>query len=217
MKKAVVFDLDGTLINSLPDISAAMNRALKLQGLPTHPEDAYKAFTGDGARNLTLRALGPDKEHLAEQVLKDYSDYYAQHSRVNTAPYPGMAEVMERLAAKGMQVCVLSNKDDADTQEVVTHYFPRVPFAIIRGRREGIPLKPDPTALLDMARQLNLAPRAFWYVGDTQTDMRCAANAGMERVAVLWGFQSKEQLANQQPEHYAADSQQLLHILLGRQ
>lgn len=217
MKKAVVFDLDGTLINSLPDIAAAMNRALKLQGLPPHPTEAYKRFTGDGARNLSLRALGEKHQHLADRVLQEYGAYYALNSRVSSGPYPGVPEALETLTASGMQVCVLSNKDDGDTLEVVSHYFPQVRFAAVRGRRDGIPLKPDPTALLQVVSGLGLTAADFWYVGDTQTDMRCGANAGMERVAVLWGFQSREELTRQQPEHFAEDAKQLLDILLERQ
>ncbi len=215
MKKAVVFDLDGTLINSLPDISAAMNGALKLHNRPEHPEDAYKRFTGDGARNLTLRALGKEHEALADSVLREYSAYYAEHSRVNSGPYPGIHAALKKLVNAGMQVCVLSNKDDGDTQEVVRHFFPDVPFAVIRGRRDGVPLKPDPMALLEMAAELGLQPADFWYVGDTQTDMRCGGNAGMTRIAVLWGFQTRKDLEKQQPEHFAHDADEMLRIMLG--
>ena len=214
MKKAVIFDLDGTLIHSLPDIAAAMNRALARHGLPTHPEEAYRRFTGDGARNLTLRALGNGHAHMVDAVLKEYRMDYAQNSRVESGPYPGIEQALRTLVSQGMQVCVLSNKDDGDTLEVITHYFPNIAFAAVRGRRDGVPLKPDPSALLDVVQELGLEPGDCWYVGDTQTDMRCGANAGMERVAVLWGFQSREDLAEMHPEHYAEDAQQLLSILL---
>lgn len=211
-RKAVVFDLDGTLINSLPDISSAMNKALAAFDLPTHDQSAYRLFTGDGARNLTLRALGERREMLG-QVLAAYAREYGKNSRVNTAPYAGVAQMLETLSNKGLLLCVLSNKDDQDTQQVVAHYFPGQPFALVRGRREGVPLKPDPSALLQMAAQLNLLPRDFWYVGDTKTDMLCAAGAGMESIAVTWGYQTREEIAGGNPAHYAGTTGELTALL----
>lgn len=212
-KKAVVFDLDGTLINSLPDIAAAMNKALTAHGLPTHEERAYRLFTGDGAMNLTLRALG-NRHDMAEQILAAYAGEYGANSHVNTAPYPGIAELLGSLVGKGLRLCVLSNKDEKDVQQVIAHYFPGNVFDIVRGRQEGVPLKPDPTALLKIAAQLCLAPQDFWYVGDTWTDMLCAANAGMESIAVIWGFQTREEIAGGAPAHYADSTGELLKILL---
>lgn len=211
-KKAVVFDLDGTLINSLPDISSAMNRVLAEYKLPTHDERAYRLFTGDGARNLTLRALGERREMLP-QVLAAYAREYGENSRVNTAPYAGITQMLAALSGKGLLLCILSNKDEPDTQQVVAHYFPGQPFALVRGRREGVPLKPDPTALLQMAAQLKLPPEDFWYVGDTKTDMLCAAGAGMESIAVAWGYQTREEIAGGKPAHYAGTAGELTSLL----
>ena len=212
-KKAVVFDLDGTLINSLPDIASAMNKALAAHGLPTHEERAYRLFTGDGAMNLTLRALG-NRHDMAEQILAAYAGEYGANSRINTAPYPGIAELLGLLSAKGLRLCVLSNKDERDAQQVIAYYFTGQIFDIVRGRREGMPLKPDPTALLQITEQLNLSPQNFWYVGDTWTDMLCAANAGMESIAVTWGFQTREEIAVGNPAHYADSTEELLKLLL---
>lgn len=214
MRKAVVFDLDGTLINSLPDIANAMNKVLKAYGLPTHPERAYRLFTGDGARNLTIRALG-DRQDMLETVLKAYSQEYGQNSRVASAPYPGLAELIDRLNVAGMRVCVLSNKDDADSQEVVRHYFPSQAFALIRGRLDGVPIKPDPTALLMIVEHLGLEIADFWYVGDTQTDMRTALNAGMDSIAVTWGFQTRDEIAPGRPGRYVDSAEALGAVLLG--
>jgi phosphoglycolate phosphatase len=212
-KKAVVFDLDGTLINSLPDIAAAMNKVLAAHGLPTHEERAYRLFTGDGAMNLTLRSLG-NRLDMAGQILAAYAGEYGANSRVSTAPYPGIAELLGSLVGKGLSLCVLSNKDEKDVQQVIAHYFPNCNFDIVRGRLDGVPLKPDPTALLNIVAQLCLTPRDFWYVGDTGTDMLCAANAGMESIAVTWGFQTREEIAGSNPAHYADSAGELLKILL---
>ena len=211
-RKAVVFDLDGTLINSLSDISSAMNRVLAAFRLPVHEESAYRLFTGDGARNLTLRALGERREMLP-QVLTAYAREYGKNSRVNTAPYAGIAQMLATLSGKGLLLCVLSNKDELDTQQVVSHYFPGQTFALVRGRRDGVPLKPDPAALLQMASQLKLTPEDFWYVGDTKTDMLCAAGAGMESIAVAWGYQTKEEIAGGKPAHYAGTPGELTALL----
>ncbi len=211
-KKAVVFDLDGTLINSLPDIAAAMNKVLAANGLPVHEERAYCLFTGDGAMNLTLRALG-DRGDMAEKILSEYALEYGANSRVNTAPYPGITKLLHLLCEKGLRLCVLSNKDEQDAQQVIAHYFSGQAFDIVRGRREGVPLKPDPTALLQIAGQLHLSPKDFWYVGDTQTDMLCAKNAGMESIAVTWGFQTRDEIAGANPAHYAHSTEELLELL----
>ncbi|MHC1786322.1 MAG: HAD family hydrolase [Christensenellales bacterium] len=212
-KKAVVFDLDGTLLNTLPDIAAAMNKALREQGLPAHEERAYRLFTGEGAATLTRRALGPHPEKQ-DAVLAAYAREYAANSRVHTAPYPGVPGMLSVLHEAGLRLCVLSNKDDQDAKNVVSFYFPGQVFAAVRGRVDGVPLKPDPTALLDMIRSLGLAPSDIWYVGDTGTDMRCARNAGAQSIAVTWGFQTREEIAPAGPLHYADTAEALQTLLL---
>lgn len=214
MKKAVIFDLDGTLLNTLPDIAAAMNRALAKVGLPEHLEEAYKLFTGDGARNLTLRALGT-RADLLDDVYAFYSEDYARNSRVHTAPYPGIADMLKALRAAGMKLCVLSNKGDSDVRQVIAHYFGDIPFAHVQGVREGGPVKPDPRGPLEVAEALGLPKEAFWYVGDTLTDMRCARNAGIESIAVTWGFQTREMIAEAAPDYWADSSQALTFLLSG--
>lgn len=214
MKKAVIFDLDGTLINSLPDISRAMNKALHHYGLPVHEERAYRLFTGDGVLNLTRRVLG-DRQDMLEPVKAFYSEEYAQTSRVHSAPYPGILGLLRALSEGGLKVCVLSNKDDADAQEVVRYYFPDQPFAVIRGRVEGVPIKPDPAAALSILKELGLKQADCWYVGDTRTDMLTAKNAGLESVAVLWGFQTKDEIAPGEPKCYVHTAEELQALLLG--
>jgi len=215
MKKAVIFDLDGTLLNTLPDIAAAMNRALAHHGLPTHPERAYRLFTGNGARILTQRALGEGRTaDMEEQVYHRYAEDYAANSLVDTAPYPDIPQMLRALTEHGIPVCVFSNKDDTDVQPVVRHFFADQQLAVVRGARPGVALKPDPAAPLAIAASLGLTPADFMYVGDTQTDMRCAKNAGMDSVAVTWGFQTREEIAPGQPGQYADSAEELLAILL---
>ena len=214
MKRAVIFDLDGTLLNTLTDIAAAMNKALVSAGLPAHPEEAYKLFTGDGAKNLTLRALG-DRTDLFDQVYAFYNEEYGKNSRVHTAPYPGIVDMLKELEAAGIKLCVLSNKGDRDVQQVLAHYFGEISFACARGVREGGPVKPDPRGPLEIARTLGLSKDAIWYVGDTVTDMRCARNAGMESIAVTWGFQTREMIEEVGADHWADSSHMLTFLLKG--
>lgn len=211
MKKAVIFDLDGTLINSLPDISAAMNRSLEKAGLPGYPEDAYKYKVGDGVIKLAQRSVGDHTECL-NQVLEDYKVDYAQNCRVNTYAYPGIAEMLKALIQKGFQVCVLTNKDQADAESVLAHYFPDIGFAVIQGRVPDLALKPAPDGALKIAERLHLTPANFWYVGDTSMDMNCGNAACMETVGVLWGFRPREELVASGAKHLIAAPQELLRL-----
>lgn len=212
--RAVLFDLDGTLTDTLADIAAAMNRALGLHGLPPFPVDDYRYLVGDGAKKLAERAVR-GRVDLQQAVLRDYQAYYETHNLVATRPYDGVPELLQALDSRGMRLCVLSNKPDADTRRVVRHFFPDVPFADVRGQREGVPVKPDPTAALDVARQLDIAPEAFLYLGDTAVDMRCARAAGMRPVGVLWGFRTAEELTASGAERLIQHPMALLdHLIL---
>jgi len=193
MIRAVLFDLDGTLTNTLQDIADAMNRALRLHGLEEYPVDAYRYLVGNGAVKLSQRVVR-DRQELAEPVRRTYQEYYEQHAMDSTAPYEGIPELLQALQARGVKMCVLSNKPDADTRSVVQHYFPQITFAHVQGQLPGVPVKPDPTAALEIARELGVAPEEFLYLGDTDVDMRCAVNAGMQPVGVLWGFREAQEL-----------------------
>lgn len=212
MKKGVVFDLDGTLINSLPDISAAMNRALARFGLPEHEENTYKYKVGDGVLRLAERAVG-GRTDMLEDVLRAYQADYAVNCRVSSYAYQGVADMIQGLIDRGLQVCVLSNKDQTDTESVIRYYFPDIRFSVIRGRVEGVPLKPDPTGALLVAAELGLRPEECWYVGDTSMDMACGNAAGMETVGVLWGFRPREELVAGGAKHLIAVPQELLELV----
>lgn len=212
MKKAVIFDLDGTLINSLPDIAAAMNRTLARFGLPEHPEADYKYKVGNGAVKLAERSVGEHTEYL-EQVLAAYRADYAQNSRVNTTAYRGVIEMLTAIEQMGVRVCVLSNKDQSDVENVMRYYFPSVRFSVILGRAEGVALKPDPAGALRIAGELELKPEEIWFVGDTGTDMQCGAAAGMDTIGVLWGFRPREELIASGARELAADPQELTDLI----
>ena len=210
--KAAVFDLDGTLTNTLNDIATAMNRSLRLHGLPEFSVDEYRYLVGDGAKMLAQRAVR-DRQEMAESVRREYQAYYQEHTLDTTRPYPGIPELLQALTERGIQVCVLSNKPHADTCGVVRHFFPEIPFAQIRGQVEGVPVKPDPTGALLIARTLGLKPEAFVYLGDTNVDMRTAVNAGMHPVGVTWGFRPAEELAQAGAEHLIGNPLDLLQFV----
>ena len=193
MYKAVLFDLDGTLTDTLRDIADAMNHALSLHGLPEFAVEEYKYLVGNGAKKLAERAVR-DRLDLQMAVLRDYQAYYETHNLVTTQPYEGIPELLSALADRGLKLCVLSNKPHADTCHVVSHFFPQIPFAVVRGQMEGVPVKPDPTGALAVAREIQAAPESFLYLGDTSVDMTCARNAGMHSVGVTWGFRTAEEL-----------------------
>ena len=141
MGRYVVFDLDGTLLDTVDDIAASMNAVLARFGLPQHPKEDYLRFTGNGARVLTQRALG-DQQELLDAIYPAYLAEYAIHSRELTRPYDGIPALLQNLLARGVQVIVYSNKDDSDTKAVVGHYFPDIPFLRVLGSRRDMPLKP---------------------------------------------------------------------------
>lgn len=191
--KAVLFDLDGTLTDTIDDIADAMNLALRTHGLPEHPTDAYKYMVGNGARKLAERAVG-NRQDCLEVVLDAYQKQYETHNAVKTHAYPGITELLKALNKRGLKICVLSNKPDADTQNVVRHYFPTIRFDAVQGQKESIPVKPDPAGAMMLARELRTDPSDFAYLGDTYVDMTCARNAGMHPFGVLWGFRTAQEL-----------------------
>lgn len=214
VKKAVLFDLDGTLINSLPDISACMNKALQMHGLPAHPIEAYCYFTGDGAINLTRRAVGPEHQDMAEAVFAAYRELYAVHCNDTSFLYPGIPDMLDGLRKAGLRLTVLSNKDDGDVASVIAHYFEGAPFEILRGRRPGVPIKPDGAPARAIAAEMGLRAEDFWYLGDTPTDFATSRNAGMDFIAAGWGFRPENELREAGATRVAATPRDAMNMML---
>lgn len=211
MYKAVLFDLDGTLTDTLADIAEAMNRALRLHDLPQWPVEAYRYLVGNGARVLAQRCVR-ERQELAEAVRQTYQAYYETHNLVRTRPYDGVPELLAALQARGMRLAVFSNKPDADTKAVVRHFFPDIAFDVVRGQVEGVPVKPDPAGALAVAAEMSIAPGEFLYLGDTSVDMQCALAAGMHPVGAVWGFRTAQELTDSGAEHLAQTPGDLLTI-----
>ena len=196
MLKAVIFDLDGTLLYTIKDITAALNRALAACGLPTHSVEAVQGFVGNGIRDAVRRAV---PEGTAEEVQEKgeslYQEDYREHCAESTVCYPGVRELAAGLDRAGIAQAVLSNKTEATARKVVASFFPDGPFAHVFGRVGDRPLKPDPAAAVPVLEALGCSPSEAAYVGDSGTDMVFARAVGMLPAAAPWGYRSREELA----------------------
>lgn len=210
MQGALIFDLDGTLVESLPGIAASLNRALALHGLPGHGEAAVRGFIGDGARMLVTRALAPGEAALhLESVMHCFAEDYAASWQHGTRPYDGITGLLAEL--RDVPLAVLSNKPHAFTVEIVAKLFPEITFAAVLGNREGLPHKPDPTGALEIAATLGIAPENCVIIGDSSMDLDTAHRAGMASIAVTWGYHDRERLHG--ADEIAQDVPQLAALL----
>lgn len=194
--KAVMFDLDGTLLDTLEDIADSMNSVLSHLGFRTHPVEAYKYFIGDGMEKLIERTLPESERSRANQdrILPLLKEQYEQRWRSKTEPYEGIFDLLRTLSKMGAKTTVFSNKPDEATRMAINHFFTDSPFEVVRGARNDTPRKPNPEGALIIADQMNIAPKDFLYAGDTSTDMQTAEAAGMFAVGVSWGFREEEEL-----------------------
>lgn len=195
LPRACIFDLDGTLVNSLRDIAEALNDCLGLLGLPVHPEDAYRYMVGEGVPTLCRRAIGGSHPHLVARLIELARPRYRVRPMTHTHPYPGIAALVERLHGGGVPLAVLSNKPDEITRAMVAAFFPRGEFREVHGYRAEALRKPDPTVALRIAAALECPAGDAWLIGDTPTDVETAQRAGMRCVAVTWGFRTRADLA----------------------
>ncbi len=194
--EAVLFDMDGTILDTLADIGESMNRVLTSFGFTSHPLDAYRYLVGEGSAVLVEKAL-PDtarKPDIIQKCLRAYQEDYGCHWREHTRLYPGIAELLDGLLDRNVRMAILSNKFHEFTWQCYEHFFKRWPIDPVLGIRDGIPRKPDPAAALEIAEYLGLSPSRILYVGDTAVDMKTAVSAGMFPVGVLWGFRTREEL-----------------------
>jgi len=194
--QAVLFDLDGTLLDTLADIACAANAGLRELGFPTHPVESYRRFVGDGAGSLALRIMpeGHQDDETVERCSQIIAAKYAKCWADNTKPYPGIPELLAELKARGVPMAVLSNKPHESTRTVIEGYFPDHYFQVVRGSLPSVPIKPNPAGALQIAKELDILPERFVYLGDTDTDMQTAVAAGMFPAGALWGFRTAEEL-----------------------
>lgn len=196
--RACLFDLDGTLVDSLDDIAAALNHGLAVCGFPLHPRERVRTFIGHGVTRLVARAVAPQvaPPELLEATLRYYADHVCDHGR----PYPGIVALVEALLADGCPLAVLTNKPHALALDVVAKLFRPEAFVTVWGDRAGAPKKPDPAGARALAEQLGVPPSACTLVGDSVVDVRTAKAAGMRAIAVTWGFEDREALVASHPD-----------------
>ena len=217
MYKTVIFDLDGTLLNTLDDLADAGNRLCAHQGWEQHPVDAYRYFVGNGIPKLIERLAPPEQRtpEILAAALDWFKADYGAHMRDKTAPYPGIKAMLQHLHAAGVQMAVFSNKADALAQAVVADYFDMSLFAVVRGQRPEVPTKPAPEGTKALLAFLKADPADTLYVGDSNVDMQTAGNADLDGCGVLWGFRTREELEQAGAVYLAADAEQLEQIVLG--
>jgi phosphoglycolate phosphatase len=194
--RAVLFDLDGTLLDSLEDIGRSANETLEELGFPSHPIESYRQFIGDGLPMLFRRALpaGVDAAAVIDHCVGGFRESYGRSWNVASRPYPGIPELLDGLVTRSLGMAVLSNKPHTFTVQCVNELLPRWPFRVVLGDREGFPRKPDPGEALRIATQLDVAPEQMVYLGDSSIDMTTAHRAGMIPIGVAWGFRSVDEL-----------------------
>lgn len=219
MKKAVLFDLDGTLADTIESIAKAGNRALEACGFPGQPLEAYKYFAGDGADTLVrrvLRAAGDQECSAYEKVFAKYQEFFKNGCTYHVKPFDGIPELLAALKEKGIKTGVVSNKPHLRTIDVVEGLFGKGSLDIVVGQKEGVPKKPDPSVVLAAADSLGVSPEECMYVGDTNVDMITGNAAGMYTVGVLWGFRDKEELEANHAHAIVKEPGQLLELLLAQ-
>ena len=201
MKKLIIFDLDGTLLNTIADLASATNHALAANGYPQHGTEEYRFFVGNGINKLFERAL-PDGEKTETNVLRirqSFIPYYDVHCVDLTRPYPGIPELLNTLQQKGIQIAVASNKYQRATGKLIPHFFPDIRFTAILGQREGIPRKPDPQIVHEIIKLAGVQPEDVLYVGDSNVDMQTALHAKVDGIGVTWGFRPRTELEEGHP------------------
>ena len=215
MKKLVIFDLDGTLLDTIADLAESANYALKQLDYPTHDVETIRTFVGNGINKLLERAL-PPHEQTEENVMRmrsHFVPYYDVHNADLSSPYPGIVHLLEDLQAKGIQIAVASNKYQAATVKLVKQYFPNIDFVEILGQREGINVKPDPTIVFDILKKAKVSCEKTLYVGDSGVDMQTAINAGVDAVGVTWGFRPRAELESFRPMGLIDKAKELLEFI----
>lgn len=215
MIKLVIFDLDGTLLNTIADLAKSTNYALAQNGFPTHEVEAYNFFVGNGINKLFERAL-PEGQKTTENVLKireTFLPYYDAHDSDESTLYPGIEELLVNLQKKGVKLAVASNKYHSATVRLIDHFFPNIEFVKVFGHRDGVNPKPDPTVVLDILKEANIDKAETLYVGDSGVDMQTAKNAGVASVGVTWGFRPRTELEVFQPNYIVDQATQILGLI----
>jgi phosphoglycolate phosphatase len=215
MTKLIIFDLDGTLIDSLADLAASVNHVLRMHGFPEHSLDEYRYFVGNGVIKLLERAL-PENSRGKELLLclfEEFIRYYTVHRADFTTPYPGIPALLEELKRRGKLLAVASNKNHFSVEAMTRLYFGHVPFDFVHGHREGVPPKPDPSIAREILHEAGVVPGDTFFVGDSGVDMQTARAAGIRSIGVTWGFRSCEELRENGADFIVETPREILSLV----
>lgn len=214
MNKLVIFDLDGTLLDTLPDISYYVNQTLVKFGYPTHEDDKIMQFIGNGARNLIKNALpNGTSEKVVDQCLEYYNNVYTQSNSPRTRLFDGVKQVVSSLKAGGYYTAILTNKPQMTTDVIYERYMLNMKIDKVVGQRDGIKIKPDPQTTLQILKEFNVSKQNAYLVGDGETDVLTAINAGINGISALWGYRTKAQLELAGSKHFAKSVFELLNLI----
>lgn len=216
MKKLVIFDLDGTLLNTIEDLGNASNYALSKNDYPTHSLASYPFFVGNGVRNLIRKAL-PDEartDSVIDALLKDFKEYYNEHNTDCTKPYDGIVDLLHSLKDAGVKMAIASNKYQQATERIVAHYFPEIDFVSVQGQRDGVNVKPDPSVVFTILGEAMVPKTDVLYVGDSGVDMETARRACVDSVGVTWGFRSEKELNEYHADRIVNKASDIFNIVM---
>lgn len=215
MKKLVIFDLDGTLLNTIEDLAAACDEVLKRNDLPTYSLAEYQEFVGSGIMRLVERALPEDKrtEEFVEKIRREFVEYYFENIDKKTKVYKGVESLLEELQEQGVAMAIASNKFQEGTKKLVASFFPNIRFEAVLGQRPNVPLKPHPAIIREIIQITSYAPDKILYVGDSGIDMQTAKAAGVDSVGVSWGFRPVKELEECGATHIISSVREILDII----
>ena len=213
--KAVIFDLDGTLLDTIKDLGSSMNYILEKYGFPVHDEEHYVRAIGNGLRNLAKVSFPENvvTNELLDKAVPEFIEHYGNHCMEKTVVYEGINELLEFCKKNNVLISILSNKRDDLVKELIPHYFPDYDFAYTLGESPEFPRKPDPTSALYLAELLKVSPSDILFIGDSIYDIKTGKNAGMKTIAVTWGYQPKEQLTEESPDFIADFPAQIIEYI----
>lgn len=216
MKRLVIFDLDGTLLNTIDDLGTASNYALQKCGYPTHAISSYPYFVGNGVTRLLERVL-PEDERTPDNVniLRRYfKDYYDHHLTDLSRPYPGIKDLLSQLRDNDIRIAVASNKYQSAVETLIGHFFPEVEWAAVEGQKDDVPTKPDPSIVFTILGKVPTPKAEVLYVGDSGVDMETARRACVESVGVTWGFRPIKELRSYYADHIVHSTDEILRLAL---
>ncbi|MEG1915326.1 MAG: HAD family hydrolase [Muribaculaceae bacterium] len=215
MKKLAIFDLDGTLLNTITDLGESANYALNLNGYPTHSIASYPFFVGNGVRRLIERVLPEDcrSEEIKNKILSNFMEYYNHHNTDYTKPYDDITTLLNNLQNNNVSIAVASNKYQLATEALITHFFPKINFVAIIGQNDGVPVKPDPSIVFNILAKANIAKAETIYIGDSGVDMETARRACVDSIGVTWGFRTEKELKENHADYIVNSPTEIFKII----